>query len=580
MTPWLTRRGRSLRHALTKGVLVAVGAAASSWIFYVALGSAWSLRYLESQAEEAGLSLSIDQGSTWVPGSWSLRGVLLEREGAWSISAERVRLDLDLLDWVRGYLHVTELVLGGATLELVSTRPREEQAASVGETKADRDVPIELQASLGQRGGRARHIVIDHIAAAGHRIRVRGYELSGKLEYRARGSTVFGAAEARVIGSLNFGDAQVRYAGKPAGTASGAASVEFAGAILPSQSLSTALLRANWKVEAAGRLNDIGVLPESAPVGLTLEAASYRVTWSVLGARVERADLLLQTRRASLELSDTSRSDLSGKVELRVDFERQRPSPGRARLEAERWNLSNESGGHWFEVAPLNATLSWRETSAGLSRATLEATGELTSTVWNATLTGTFASRFEATGTISRPELHSGTGEVRVREGELVPHATPRTAYGLSAAFRVENANLDRLHGLEYAGTATLNGEDAGMLLDLAEAGDRVRWTLSMLEDQPFALVSRVTRRADALALADLKLTCPGLETRGAGYVWNGQKRGAFLIDGPARVGILLHQKSGEDAPRLEVVAPVTPHWLDTRLEDLAERWQARSPRR
>lgn len=557
-------------------MLIALGAAASLWIGYLVLGNAQLLRHLESQARKAGLSLSVQSSSTWLPGTWSLTNVRLESEGAWSIDAERALLNLDFLDWLRGKTHVTELVLYGATAEVLSARAREARTAGVGVGEAGSDSPVELQAFVVGPSGDGGHMVIDHIAADGDRIRVGEYELSGKLAYRTRGKVVLGRGPARVTGSLDFADAQLRYAGKPSATLSGRASVDLASKH-PPDSLRTALHQTDWKLQVEGRLNDSRPLLPSIPVRMTLDAASYRGSFEALGGRMERAHLVLQARRAVVAPGDTSRSELSGNVELLIDFERRRPDQGRAKLKAERWKLFDEAGRHSSKVEGLRATLGWRQNAGAPLRGTLEATGEFEANALRATLAGSFSARFEVTGAISRFELHTGVGEVHVRDAELVPNTAPRTAYGLEANFRVERSNRDRVRGLEYFGDLAVHGKDAGVLLDLGQANDRVRWTLSMLQDQPFSLVSRVARPADALALTDLKLTCAGLEVRGAAYAWNEHKSGAFFVDGPASVGILLRQKSAEDIPELHVVAPIAPRWLNMRLQDLAERWRTRS---
>lgn len=578
VTARLTQRGKARRHALRRALLAALGAVGSSWIVYLLLGNLAAMRYLEAQAEGVRLSLSIGWARTWVPGTWSLGRVRLERAGAWSVSAEHARLDLHLGDWIRGRAHVTELVLEGATLEVILPRAGGSRAADVGSLDATAASIVASERPRWGPEGDVRRIVFDHIAADGGRVRVGRYELAGKLAYRTRGPTDVGSGEVQMTGKLDFAGARLRVAGKPTATVSGRASVELSTLKRAPDASRTAARRATWRLATTGRLNAVGASLPSAAIGLTLDGASYRGNFEAVGDHLGRGALVLQAPRAALDWGANGRSELIGNVELRIDFEGGRPDQGHARLNAERWNLWDEVGRPWAKVAGLSATLDWRENSAGPFPATLEATGEsLELNALNARVTGRAAARFEVPRMISGGRLHGGTGEVHVRHAEMVPDAAPSTAYGLGMDLRIERFDFDLARGLEFSGDLAVHGENARMLFDLAQANQNVRWTLSMLEGQPFELSSGVMRRMDAVALAQLKLTCAGLEARGAFYAWNNVASGALFVDGPMRVGILLNRKGPKSAAELEVVAPVTPRWLDPRVEALAERWRARS---
>jgi hypothetical protein len=137
-----------------------------------------------------------------------------------------------------------------------------------------------------------------------------------------------------------------------------------------------------------------------------------------------------------------------------------------------------------------------------------------------------------------------GAGSARFEDATARTLGSGRT-YGVSATLDVDQATLSPGEGLTFSGKLRAAGDDAAVLLDLAGADEAVRLTLSLLEDSPFTLAARISRRPSSTVLRDVDFGSAeaALQARGTFFAGEETRRGAFVLRRDTfRLGITVHQ--------------------------------------
>lgn len=133
--------------------------------------------------------------------------------------------------------------------------------------------------------------------------------------------------------------------------------------------------------------------------------------------------------------------------------------------------------------------------------------------------------------------------------------------FGIRANLHLENATFDAERGFEAAGTMSVRGDDAGVVLDLLGARESVRWMLSALVGQSFEVASSLRTCRSGAALDGLRfesgLTRASGALRAAADGWSGALQ---VRRGSLSIGISITPGGVET-----LLAP-QPFWLDTEL--------------
>lgn len=98
------------------------------------------------------------------------------------------------------------------------------------------------------------------------------------------------------------------------------------------------------------------------------------------------------------------------------------------------------------------------------------------------------------------------------------------------AHFHLDGASFDAPRTFSAFGRLVATGSDAGVLLDIAAAGEAARWMLSELAGQPFEIEARIDARDGSIHMRDVRLETGSMQARGALRSDAGTTRGTFVV--------------------------------------------------
>ncbi len=536
------------------------------WLVYLALGNTLLKARLENAAREAGVSLDIGTLFTFIPGRLTLENVSAAREGAWRASARRAECDFDTSAMLGGSLDVEHLTAEGARVHVFGLT-RNDIALARTEKPALAKSPA--KASLALAGAvESEQFLVRRAEASGTRLTIGRYRLDGDIHYQLEAARL-GAETKTGHLSVTLAGTHLSVAGAPCATLSGKVGLE----VVPDARQSDTALQAgeaplvNADVDVSGKLTSLAPWTRLGPFAPRFKDASYRARLHSRQSDMSSAQIELRSSELSFTHRDGARTDLSGAVGLHVSLDRTRRQPLRVALEANRARLSDRSGSTKASLRDLTFQASL---PAGTDSTSTDGSGTLKLSVAKArmaALSATLTARVEASGIIAHSDVERGTlkltrGTVHAENGTVTADDS-RVSHGFDATLDLDSAELSPAEGLEFRGALRLSGKDASMLLDLANASETVRWTLSLLEGEPFSVTGRVTDSGQAFRLDDLSLKSGNLSASGAAYSNDAKTRGVFLVQGPLPIGVTL------DSAGVDAQAPVSRAWLDQHLKSL-----------
>lgn len=558
------------------------------WVAYVIAMSVWLPRRLSSLATATDVVLDQERATSWYPGEVTLHDVTASydvhydtQQWRCQLSGPRITLQLGLAGLWSTLLGDAQIrsVRGGDLVFSCTTQPTVDTAA-VGRAPRRGDSRSPPWRSLGGRDSAHGFSVVDFGVPA---------SVAGRRDARDSASSLWVDEVHLGVSRIALDDLVLRgpitFVAESAAVRDGAVEAE----------------QARLRLQAA-TLEDHGDQPPAtiakqivAEVQLSTRAGESAVNSPRVTAAIERLDWVSYPRRATtagVELDahvsgrlvwegpSWQQVRLSDSSTLRIDARHARLNPSNsAALEFVNGFDATMSVATSAETS-RPATLEWALSAPRVARREASGDHQLVLEDVELMLSG------DAAGLPGIPQdaslrLQAGSVKMSYDEQTIVAeHASLQAELeDVSAAVpqlndldvELEGGRLARLPGsdpqfrleLELAGasdgvrrgSARARGDDAGVLLSLANVRGLPTWISSKFRGQPFALSAIATLDDQRLVLSELHMERGAITLRGWLALAPGEQDGALLMEyGGLAVGI--------DAGRSEIVTPAPVGWL------------------
>jgi hypothetical protein len=169
------------------------------------------------------------------------------------------------------------------------------------------------------------------------------------------------------------------------------------------------------------------------------------------------------------------------------------------------------------------------------------------------------------------PGTIEASGVVDIAPGELRRPPTPSRTSRVHLLAELADRGVVAAHALDVRADVTVDGDDAALALDLLRADSTVRWMLSELSGQPFALTGALRACSAGVDVERIELETGPTRGHGAMYVDTRGALGAFALHrGSLEFGVEL----GADGASAEWA--LQPGWLVTKLAATSPRCVSR----